>query len=231
MADFTTLNVIELYKSHAALESSLDLECPEAQRELAACDSALLAKIDALYVVLKNAEQEIEHWKEEAKLVAQARRSAESTVGRVKGLLNYVKTAAPRVGNKLIGRNYKFTLVKQKNEKVELTTPIEEWDAFEKLDFALEECITTTTVLQSVVGDTVSRTSATKTRLIPNLDAIRHAYRTAPESLPRGVRVTQSYAIRTGRVAGKNPTHSESFLREVDPTLIEEGSGDQPEDS
>ncbi len=118
---------------------------------MAACDSALLDKIDALHVVLKNAEQEINHWKEEAKLVAEARRSAESTVGRIKGLLNYVKTAAPRVGNKLIGRNYKFTLVKQKNEKVELTTPIEEWDAFEKLDFALEECITTTTVLQSVV--------------------------------------------------------------------------------
>ena len=215
MPDFTTLNVIELYKSHAALESSLNLGGPEAERALADCDSALLDKIDALHVVLKNAEREIEHWKEEAKLVAEARRSAQSTVDRIKSLLQYVKTAAPKVGNKLIGRNYKFTLVKQKNEKVELTTPIEEWDAFEKLDFAYEECITTTTVVQSVVGDTVSRTSATKTRLIPNLDAIRHAYRTAPESLPRGVRVTQAYSIRTGRVAtclARPPSHPDHVL-------------------
>ncbi len=164
--------------------------------------------------------------------MAKARKQAEARVERVKSLLNYVKTAAPRVPDKLIGRNYSFTLSKLKELTVEVNAEIEnEWDAFEKLDFSIEECTTVTTVLSSRVGDTLSRQTKTKTRVLPNVEALRSAYRTDPASLPPGVRVFQKYAIRTGRVAGKNSTCAESFLREADPSFLESGSGGTAEDS
>ena len=74
MTDYSGLNVIELHKQRASLESSLDLGGIEAERDLAACDAAISEKVDGLYIVLKNAEAEIDHWKQEAKMVAQARR-------------------------------------------------------------------------------------------------------------------------------------------------------------
>ena len=220
--NYSEMNIIDLHRSRAALESSLDLSGDEAERLLAACDTALLDKIDALHVVLKNAEQEINHWKEEARLVAEARRSAESTVGRIKGLLGYLKTAAPKVGNKLIGRNYSFTLIKKKELDVTINSEVKDWDAFERLDYALEETTTTTTVLSSCVGDEQSRTSKTTVRLIPNVQAIRDAYvRHGSDCLPSGVRVTQGYSVRTGRVARTDHASSRSLLPQVGPALVE----------
>jgi ribosomal protein S15P/S13E len=232
MTNYSELNVIELHRNRASLESSLDLGGIEAERDLAACDAAISEKVDGLYIVLKNAEAEIDHWKQEAKMVAQARRSAESTVTRIKSLLSYLKEAAPRVGKKLIGRNYSFTLIKKKELDVIITSDCNDWDAFQRLDYALEESITKTTVLRSCVGDTLSQTSQTTTKLIPNVQALRDAYtRHGPECLPEGVRIVQGYGIRTGRVAGSHHTDSSAFLREAGSTYLEGGSADESEDS
>ena len=220
--NYSEMNIIDLHRSRAALESSLDLSSDEASRLLAACDTALLEKIDGLYVVLKNAEADIDHWKQEAKLVAEARRSAESTIGRIKSLLAYLKTAAPKVSNKLIGRNYKFTLSKKKELDVTISSEVSDWDAFERLDYALEETTTTTTVLRSCVGDEQSRTTKTTVKLIPNVQAIRDAYvRHGADCLPSGVRVTQGYSVRTGRVARTDHASAGPLLSEVGPALVE----------
>ena len=225
MPDFSKMNVIELYRNRVALESSVNQLRDDAGRALVACESARMAKVDALYAVLKNSEAEIEHWKQEAKLVADAKKKAEGTVARIKSLLNHLKNTVPQVSNKLLGRNYSFTLVKQRELSVEISSDIEsDWDAFEKLDFAFEEVTTKSVVVQSVCGDEISRKVQTSTRFIPNLDAIRHAYRTDPSRLPEGVRVLQRFSIRTGRVASPNLPHSGSFLPEVECTE-EQGGG------
>ena len=214
--NYSEMNVIDLHRSRASLESSLDLGGLEAERDLGACDAAIAEKIDALYVVLKNAEAEINHWKEEAKLVATAKRSAESTVGRIKSLLSYLKEAAPRVGKKLVGRNYSFTLIKKKELDVIITSDCKDWDAFERLDYALEETTTKTVVLSSCIGDEKSRTTTSTTKLIPNVQALRDAYtRHGADVLPEGVRIVQNYSVRTGRVAGSHHSDPTAFLREA----------------
>jgi hypothetical protein len=232
MTDYSGLNVIELHKQRAALETSLDLGGLDAERDLATCDSAIAEKIDALYVVLKNAEAEIEHWRNEAKMVATARRSAESTVGRIKSLLSYLKEAAPRVGKKLVGRNYSFTLIKKKELDVIITSDCKDWDAFERLDYALEETTTTTVVLSSCIGDEKSRTTKSTTKLIPNVQALRDAYaQHGSDCLPEGVRIVQSYSVRTGRVASGHNSSAVALLREIGSAGDEGRSVDESEDS
>jgi hypothetical protein len=232
MTDYSELNVIELHKQRASLESSLDLGGIEAERDLGACDAAISAKIDALYVVLKNAEAEINHWKEEARLVATARRSAESTVTRIKSLLSYLKEAAPRVGKKLVGRNYSFTLIKKKELDVIITSDCKNWDAFQRLDYTIEESVTQTTVLRSCLGDILSQTSKTTTKLIPNVQALRDAYaQHGADVLPEGVRIVQSYSVRTGRVAGSHHSDSRALLSEIGSAGDEGRSLDESEDS
>ncbi len=230
--NYSEMNIIDLHRSRAALETSLDLGGDDASRLLAECDTALLEKIDGLYVVLKNAEADIDHWKQEAKLVAEARRSAESTVGRIKSLLSYLKTAAPKVGNKLIGRNYKFTLIKKKELDVIITSDCKDWDAFERLDYALEETTTTTVVLSSCIGDEKSRTTKSTTKLIPNVQALRDAYaQHGSDVLPEGVRIVQNYSVRTGRVASGHHSHSRALLSEIGSAGNEGRSVDESEDS
>jgi hypothetical protein len=71
------------------------------------------------------------------------------------------------------------------------------------MQFCIEQEVTTTkqTVVRSMDG-TVLDTKIepkTKTEIIPNLDAIRNAYKTG-QPIPHGVKVVQEYSIRTKRI-------------------------------
>jgi hypothetical protein len=201
------LNIIKLYEHYNALEKSLPLLTPESQdlakAELENCANLRSEKIDRIYYAMAAHEDALERIKKEGELIAQAKRHHESQLRQLKNLLNWLKRSLPFNTNKIVGRNYQFTLVKKKDLTVEVSSDPELWNPEEKERYCVEEEVTTTKriVLRSISGEVLSdRTEpTTKTKILPNLDAIRNAYQTG-QHLPSGVKVTQEYGIRSKRI-------------------------------
>lgn len=201
------LNVLQLYEHYGALERSLPLLTPESQdmarAELEACAKLRSEKVDRIHYALVAHEEALERVKKEGELLAQAKRHHESQLRGLKGLLSWLRRALPKDENKITGRNYQFVLVKKKDLTVEISSDPEYWPTDERMQFCIEQEVTTTkqTVVRSMDG-TVLDTKIepkTKTEIIPNLDAIRNAYK-AGQAIPHGVKVTQEYSIRTKRI-------------------------------
>ena len=206
-AKLKDLSVIKLYEHYAALEKSLPLLTPEsqelAQAELESCANLRSEKIDRIYYAVAAHEDALERIKKESDLIAQAKRHHESQLRSLKGLLNYLRRVLPLDTNKITGRNYQFTLVKKKDLTVEISTDPEFWHTEERELYCVTEETTTTkqVVLRSMSGEVLSdRTEpSVKTKVLPNLDAIRSAYQNG-QQLPTGVKVTQEYSVRPKRI-------------------------------
>jgi hypothetical protein len=204
------LNIIQLYDHYGALERSLPLLTSESQdlarAELEACASLRSEKVDRIHYAMESHEQALEHIKKESELLAQAKRHHESQLRGLKGLLSWLRRALPRDENKITGRNYQFVLVKKRDFTVEISSELDSWDPGERQNFCMEQEVTTTkqTVVRSMSGEILEERiePKTKTEIIPNLDAIRNAYKTG-QSLPHGVKVFQEYSIRTKRIFGE----------------------------
>jgi hypothetical protein len=194
------LNVYELYKHYAALEQSLPLLTPESQElakaELETCSQLRSEKIDRIYYAMAAHEDALER-------ITNAKRHHESQLRSLKGLLNWLKRSLPFNTNKITGRNYQFTLVKKRDLTVEISSDPDVWSPEERERYCVEEETTTTkrVVLRSISGAVISDTTepTTKTKVLPNLDAIRNAYQTG-QHLPSGVKVTQEYSVRSKRI-------------------------------
>lgn len=201
------LNVFELYKHYAALEQSLPLLTSESQElakaELEACADLRSEKIDRIYYAMAAHEDALERIKKEGDLISQAKRHHETQIKSLKNLLGYLRRSLPFDTNKITGRNYQFTLSRKKDLTVEISTDPEFWSSEERELYCIEEetCTTKRIVLRSMSGEVLSeRTEPTsKTKVLPNLDAIRNAYQNG-QQLPSGVKVTQEYAIRSKRI-------------------------------
>lgn len=204
------LNVIKLYEHYNALEKSLPLLTPESQdlakAELENCANLRSEKVDRIYYAMAAHEDAMERIKKETELITQAKRHHESQLRQLKGLLNWLRRSLPVDTNKITGRNYEFTLVKKKELTVDISSDPDIWSPVEKEEYCIEEEVTTTkqVVLRSMSGEVLStRTEpTTKTKILPNLDAIRTAYETG-QHLPRGVKVNQEYSIRSKRIYGE----------------------------
>jgi len=206
-AKLKELNVIKLYEHYGALERSLPLLTPESQEmakaELEACANLRSEKIDRIYYAMASHEDAIERIKKEATLVTEAKRHHESQLRSLKGLLNYLRRVLPKDSNKITGRNYEFTLARKKELSVEITSDPQFWHTEERATYCIEQEVTTTkrTVLRSMSGEVLSERTEPKTTttVVPNLDAIRSAYKDGKQ-LPLGVKVTQEYSVRSKRI-------------------------------
>jgi hypothetical protein len=204
------LTVIQLYEHYGALERSLPLLTPESQdlarAELETCSSLRSEKVDRIHYAMESHEQALEHIKKESDLLVQAKRHHESQLRGLKGLLSWLRRALPKDENKITGRNYQFVLVKKRDFTVEISSELDSWSPEERQNFCIEQEVTTTkqTVVRSMSGEILEEKiePKTKTEIIPNLDAIRNAYKTG-QHLPHGVKVFQEYSIRTKRIFGE----------------------------
>jgi len=211
------LNVIQLYEHYGALERSLPLLTPESQElakaELEACVSLRSEKIDRIYYAMASHEDAVERIKKEKVLIFQAQKHHESQVDSLKGLLNYLKRSLPADTTKITGKNYQFTLVKKKDLTVEVKSSVDDWSSEEQQSFCIQEEVTTTKqiVVRSMSGDVLEERTepTTKTTVLPNLDAIRHAHQTG-KALPTGVKVFQEYGIRSKRIYSKSSVELEA---------------------
>jgi hypothetical protein len=201
------LNVLQLYEHYGALERSLPLLTPESQdmarSELEACAKLRSEKVDRIHYALAAHEEALEHIKKEGELLAQAKQHHEAQLRGLKSLLSWLKHSLPKDENKITGRNYQFVLVKKKDLTVEISSDLECWHTNERMQFCIEQEVTTTkqTVVRSMDG-TVLDTKIepkTKTEIIPNLDAIRNAYKNG-QPVPHRVKVIQEYSVRTKRI-------------------------------
>lgn len=201
------LNILKLYEHYAALEKSLPLLTADtrtlAESELETCAYLRSEKVDRIYYAMAAHEDALERIKKETELITQSKRHHESQLKSLKGLLNYLKRVLPRDTNKIIGKNYQFTLSRKKDLTVEISSNPEDWDLCYKETYCVIEEITTTkqVVLRSVSGDIISDKTEPKTtsKLVPNIDAIRNAYQ-AGHQLPPGVKVIQEYSVRSKRI-------------------------------
>lgn len=211
------LNTLQLYEHYAALERSLPLLTPESQdvarAELEACANIRSEKVDRIYYAMAAHEDALERIKKESDLVTQAKRSHESQLKSLKGLLSWLRRSLPGDNNKITGKNYQFTLSKKKDLTVEITSDPELWDTKERLSYCIEEevCTTKRIVLRSLSGEVLEERTEPKTttKIVPNIHAIRDAH-TNGQKLPQGVKVFQEYAVRSKRIYGNQRLESET---------------------
>lgn len=202
------LNVIQLYKHHAALEHSLPLLTDESrpmlQAELEACLERRSDKIDAIHYCISSHERDLEQIKKEKEMLQGAQRHAESQIKQCKSLLSYLRCFLPKDTNKITGRNYQFTLVRKPNLTIEISSDPNLWSTEDQSKYCFTEEITTAkrTVIRSMDGTIIQDGEApvkTTTKIIPNLDAITDAYNSG-QPIPNGVKVRQEYSVRTKRI-------------------------------
>jgi hypothetical protein len=223
------LSVIELYQHYAALQKSLPFFTPESEElvkaELETCANLRSSKIDNIYYALAAHEDALERIKKEGDLIAQAKRHHESQLNQLKNLLGWLRRSLPLDSNRIQGKNYEFVLSRKKELTVEITSDPEFWHTDERSKYCIQQETTTSKriVVRSMSGEVLSdRTEPkTKTETLPNLDAIRNAYKNG-EHLPTGVKVEQQYAIRknrlfsTKRMEAQAPEYIGGLLQEPD---------------
>jgi hypothetical protein len=201
------LSILKLYEHHVTLERSAPLLSSESQElvqaELEQCRDLRSEKIDRLYYAWVHHEDALERAKKEQELLMAARKHHESQVNRIKGLINWLRRSAPLDSNRICGKNYEFVLSKKKDLTVEISTPVEEWDEQDQIQFCLKQITTTTKeiVVTSLEGDVVEQTikPVTKTEIIPNVDKLCRAYQEGIR-IPQGVKVHQDYNIKRNRI-------------------------------
>ena len=201
------LSILKLYEHHVTLERSAPLLSSESQglvqAELEQCRDLRSEKIDRLYYAWVHHEDALERAKKEQELLMAARKHHESQVNRIKGLINWLRRSAPLDSNRICGKNYEFVLSKKKDLTVEISTPVEEWDEQDQIQFCLKQITTTTKeiVVTSLEGDVVEQTikPVTKTEIIPNVDKLCRAYQEGTR-IPQGVKVHQDYNIKRNRI-------------------------------
>ena len=206
-AKLESLSVIKLYEHYGALERSLPLLTPESQElakaELECCANLRSEKIDRIYYAIAAHEDALERIKKEGDLITQAKRHHESQLNQLKNLLGWLRRSLPLDSNRIQGKNYEFVLSKKKELTVEITSDPEFWHTDERAKFCIQQETTTSKriVVRSMSGEVLSdRTEPSiKTKVLPNLDAIRNAYQNG-QQLPSGIKVTQEYGVRSKRI-------------------------------
>ena len=152
------------------------------------------------------------------------KKKAENNVKGIKKLLSYLVRTLPfsEKSPKLTGKNYQFTMVKNNDLTVEISSDLNTWSDEEKEKFCFQQEVITTkqTVLRTMSGKTYedyTTKSKPKTTLIPNLDELRKTHINSG-ALPPGVKVTQEYNARRQRIVGLDmdtSLHTADLLPEI----------------
>ena len=225
---YKDLTTIDLYREAIALtkaRSSGDKEIIEiTQADYDDCLKHKCRKIDSIYHALTANETILEKIKTEKEMLEGEKKKAENNVKSIKKLLSWlVRTIPfPEKSPKLTGKNYQFTMVKNNDLTVEISSDVNQWSDEEKEKFCLQQEVNTTkeTVLRSMSGeiyDQYTSKSKPKTTLIPNLDELRKTHKNSGV-LPRGVKITQEYNARRKRIVGldmETSLHTRDLLPEI----------------
>ena len=152
------------------------------------------------------------------------KKKAENNVKGIKKLLSYLVRTLPfsEKSPKLTGKNYQFTMVKNNDLTVEISSDLNTLSDEEKEKFCFQQEVITTkqTLLRTMSGETYDQTttkSKPKTTLIPNLDELRKTHINSG-ALPPGVKVTQEYNARRKRIVGLDmdtSLHTANLLPEI----------------
>ena len=200
------LNTLELYKHHHALSSSVvfltDQAKQDALDELEECAGLRSSKIDGLhYAIVKN-ENLVEVGKAEKQTLDAAIKRHQNEVESIKSLIKELRRRGHAAGNKLVGKNYEFTVSPIK-DSIEITSVVDDWSADEQERCAIVKEVITTTILKTVDGTVIESQEKATSNKVPNLDAIRDLHSKGQE-LPQGVTVKTNYAIRTHRILNES---------------------------
>ena len=226
--DYKKLNVIDLYREAMALTRARDAGDKElieiTQEDYEACLKYKCEKIDKIYFALTANETILDKIKEETAMLADEKKKAENNVKGIKRLLSYLVRTLPfsERSPKLTGKNYQFTMVKNNDLTVEISSDLNTWSDEEKEKFCFQQEVITTkqTVLRTMSGETYedyTTKSKPKTTLIPNLDELRKTHINSG-ALPPGVKVTQEYNARRKRIVGLDmdtSLHTANLLPEI----------------
>ncbi len=206
----------------------LDEESKEiVKADLAAITKECSPKWDELYVTRENLKSIISNLKEEKSQVDKSIKSKINDLDRLNVLLREIRRSFPTTSafDTFSGKYFQFkvkayTPGQQYSLKIIQTKEIEEFSPIDQVKFFYKEekIETIETVVTSIGGDEISRTTLPKTtsKFILNENAIISAFKDG--SLPHGIKVIQNYRITTKRISGnmdvETSQYTAKFLRE-----------------
>ena len=225
--NYEGLTTIDLYREAIALTKARESDSElikMTQEDYEACLKYKCKKIDSIYHALTANETILDKIKIEKEMLDSEKKKAENNVKGIKKLLSYLVRTLPfsEKSPKLTGKNYQFTMVKNNDLTVEISSDLNTWSDEEKEKFCFQQEVITTkqTVLRTMSGETYDQTttkSKPKTTLIPNLDELRKTHINSG-ALPPGVKVTQEYNARRKRIVGLDmdtSLHTADLLPEI----------------
>ena len=225
--NYEGLTTIDLYREAIALTKARESDSElikMTQEDYEACLKYKCKKIDSIYHALTANETILDKIKVEKEMLDSEKKKAENNVKGIKKLLSYLVRTLPfsEKSPKLTGKNYQFTMVKNNDLTVEISSDLNTWSDEEKEKFCFQQEVITTkqTVLRTMSGKTYedyTTKSKPKTTLIPNLDELRKTHINSG-ALPPGVKVTQEYNARRKRIVGLDmdtSLHTADLLPEI----------------
>ena len=226
-----TMAFWDIIKQHESLSRSIPLLDNE-QKEVVIADFVAISnqrslKFDELFLELKEWERSTEYYKETIKELTKSKKHSENVIKDLKTSLREIRRMLPegkehdvingkhfqfRITPITSGQNYGLTVVPLKD--------ISEFSPIDKAKFWIKKEITITeeTVITSIEGEILSKTSTPKTtsEFILNEDAVINAYKN--NGLPNGIKVIQNYRITRRTICPnvdvETSSHTTQFLRE-----------------
>ncbi|QDP62768.1 MAG: hypothetical protein Tp158DCM1229571_82 [Prokaryotic dsDNA virus sp.] len=197
-----SMNTLDLYSHYAALSSSLSFLTPDTREialaELETCSRLKSRKIDAIHYQITKYESMLEVGKQEKKKLDDAVKHCQSQINQMRSLLKELHRRGHAPENKIIGKDYEFTVSPIK-DILEIETIVDDWSDAERMKYAMVKTTTTTTQCLDLEGNPITSSTKTKTETIPNVDALQSANENK-EVLPEGVRFQSNYRITTKRL-------------------------------
>ena len=206
----------------------LDKESQEiAKADLAAVAKECSPKWDELYVTRENTKTIINSFKQEKTEIDQQIKSKTNDLNSLNTLLKQIRRSFPPNCDfdTFSGKYFQFkvkayTPGQQYSLKIIQTKNIEEFSHKDQVKFFYKEerIETIETVVTSIEGEEISRTTLPKSteQFILNENAVISAYKDG--SLPHGIKVIQNYRITTKRISGnldvETSQYTAKFLRE-----------------
>lgn len=206
----------------------LDKESQEiAKADLAAVAKECSPKWDELYVTRENTKTIINSFKQEKTEIDQQIKSKTNDLNSLNTLLKQIRRSFPPNSDfdTFSGKYFQFkvkayTPGQQYSLKIIQTKNIEEFSHKDQVKFFYKEerIETIETVVTSIEGEEISRTTLPKSteQFILNENAVISAYKDG--SLPHGIKVIQNYRITTKRISGnldvETSQYTKRFLRE-----------------
>ena len=194
-----------------------------AKADLAAITKECSPKWDELYVTRENIKTIINSFKQEKTEIDQQIKSKTNDLNSLNTLLRQIRRSFPPTSDfdAFSGKYFQFKIKaitpgQNYSLKIIQTKEIEEFSPIDQVKFFYKEekIETIETVVTSIGGDEISRTTLPKTtsKFILNENAVISAYKDG--ELPHGIKVVQNYRITTKRINGNMDVETSAYTRQ-----------------